>query len=144
MNWIVDANVACKWYLDEPGSAAARRLLDGDDVLAAPDIVLAEVVNVAWQRRRRGEIGAPHAAAIARHLPTALVLIPSREILERALDVAVAIDQPVYDCLYVAAAERFEAALVTDDRKLLAAIRKGRLRISTRWLARLGDPGAPT
>jgi predicted nucleic acid-binding protein len=144
MNWIVDANVACKWYLDEPGSAAARRLLDDDGVLAAPDIILAEVANVVWQRRRRGEIGASQTAEIARHLPTALVLVPAREIVERALEIAVAIDQPVYDCLYIATAERFEAPLVTDDRKLLAAIRKGRLRIAARRLARLGDPGAST
>jgi predicted nucleic acid-binding protein len=64
--------------------------------------------------------------------------------VERALEIAVAIDQPVYDCLYIATAERFEAPLVTDDRKLLAAIRKGRLRIAARRLARLGDPGAST
>jgi hypothetical protein len=32
----VDASVAVKWFIDEPGTDKAIRLLEGDDQLIAP------------------------------------------------------------------------------------------------------------
>src|SRR4051794_18816481 len=40
-------------------------------------------------------------------------------LLGRALDIALAFDHPVYDCLYVALAERRGERLLTADRRLL-------------------------
>ncbi|CAN5558904.1 hypothetical protein BH23ACT7_BH23ACT7_08320 [soil metagenome] len=43
MTVIVDASVALKWTLAEPGRAAAVALRDGRDELVAPDLLAAEV-----------------------------------------------------------------------------------------------------
>jgi predicted nucleic acid-binding protein len=51
MTLIVDASVALQWYLREPGADAARQILAGDEVLVAPDLVVAEVCNVSWLAR---------------------------------------------------------------------------------------------
>ena len=53
MTLVVDASVALKWFVDEDGSDRAVALLDGDEPLIAPDLVVAEVCNAAWKSLRR-------------------------------------------------------------------------------------------
>ena len=45
MKCVVDASVAVKWLVEEPGSAEARELLAGEDSLLAPDLLVPEVCN---------------------------------------------------------------------------------------------------
>ena len=46
--FVVDASVALKWFLiDEPYSDESVRLLNGNIVLIAPEMVLVEVSNAA-------------------------------------------------------------------------------------------------
>ena len=116
MNLVIDASVACKWYLDEPLADAARRLAESDDMFLAPDLILAEVGNVLWQRLRKGEITDLQAKQITSQLPGVFfALVPTATLLERALQIAVEVDHPVYDGLYLALAERWDAPLVTAD-----------------------------
>ena len=69
MTRVIDASIACKWYLDEDGSKEARTLLEEmGSPFIAPDIILAEVTNVLWLRLRRGEIGEAQATLAANHL----------------------------------------------------------------------------
>lgn len=120
MTRVIDASIACKWYLDEPGSDQARALLeDGETLLIAPDIIIAEVANVLWLRLRRGDIEAEQAILATSHLADSfLTLIPSRTLIDRALKIAREIDHPIYDCLYLATAEQWEADFVTADKQL--------------------------
>jgi predicted nucleic acid-binding protein len=46
---VVDSSVALKWYWNEPDSHAALVLLDSDDRLIAPDLIVAELCNAAWR-----------------------------------------------------------------------------------------------
>jgi predicted nucleic acid-binding protein len=50
-------------------------------------------------------------------------LIESVPLVPRALELALRLDESVYDCLYVAAAIESEAALVTADARLARAAR---------------------
>jgi len=47
---VIDASVAVKWFVEEPDSSAAHRLLEahatGETTLVAPDLVVYEVSNV--------------------------------------------------------------------------------------------------
>ena len=49
-----------------------------------------------------------------------------------------ALEQPIYDCFYIAAAERWEAPLFTDDKRFFAAIKKGKLKAKARLIETLG------
>jgi predicted nucleic acid-binding protein len=119
MNLIVDASVVMKWFVDEPLHENARRLLKTGESLHAPDLLVAEVGNIAWKKANRGEIGWEQARKIARSLrDSPISLQASGELLDRALQLALSIKHPVYDCLYLACTEHLEGTFVTADEKL--------------------------
>lgn len=122
MKLVVDANIAVKWLFTEAGTAEARQLLSPRIVLHAPDLILTEAANVVWKKARRHEIAnaQPYLEELAR-LPDAVALHPSADLVAHAATIALEIDHPVYDCLYLACAEAEEAPLVTADSRLCDA-----------------------
>lgn len=124
MTLVVDASVACKWFISEPGSDAAEALVADNQVLLAPDLIAAEVCNVAWLKLRRGEITSEQAMAMVEGLPDVLdELVPSVQVARRALEIANALAHPAYDCFYLALAELRGTRMVTDDRRLLGRLK---------------------
>ena len=119
MKLIVDASVAVKWLFIEEGTVEARQLLAHRIVLYAPDFLLTEAANVIWKKARRKEIThtQPYLEELTR-LPDAVMLCPSADLVALASAIALEIDHPVYDCLYLACAEVEGAPLVTADGKL--------------------------
>ena len=119
MKLIVDASIAVKWLIAEPHSHEARRLLAPRIVLHAPDFILTEVANVIWKKARRKDIPSPqpYIEELA-NITDAVGLQPSTELVIKAAALAVQIDHPVYDCVYLACAEAGSAPLVTADERL--------------------------
>ncbi len=119
MKAVVDADVAVKWLFTEDGIVEARQLLAHRVTLHAPDFILTEAANVIWKKARRREITdtRPYFEELAR-LDDVVELSPSADLLAHAAAIAIEIDHPVYDCLYLAGAEVEEAPLVTADRRL--------------------------
>lgn len=116
---VVDASVAVKWFLAEPGDLEAMNLARGDESLIAPELIVAEVVNVMWKRVAAGAIERAQAADVPRALAEVLTdLSPLMPLAARALAIAVELRHPAYDCFYLALAEREDARLVTADRRL--------------------------
>lgn len=127
MTRVIDASVACKWFFDEQGSEEARKLLTNGLVIA-PDLIVAEVTNVAWRRVIQAEVEIDHAtAAVAGLISVMDQLVSAAPLGEPALAIAHALNHPAYDCFYVALAEDREAVLVTGDRALLRRVAQ------TRW-----------
>ena len=124
MKAVVDASVAVKWLFTEDGTVEARQLLAHRIALHAPDFILTEAANVIWKKARRREItdAQPYFEELAR-LGDLVALSPSADLLAHAAAIAIEIDHPVYDCLYLACAEVEEAPLVTADRRLCDAAR---------------------
>lgn len=92
-------------------------------------VLRAEVGNVAWKRAWKGEISPEHARAVAHALPQLLsVTMPSRDLLDAALELALKREHPVCDCMYVAPAESRKAPLVTADTRLLERLWGARWR----------------
>ncbi|MEE8562589.1 MAG: type II toxin-antitoxin system VapC family toxin [Alphaproteobacteria bacterium] len=120
MSLIIDASVAVKWFVREDGHGDALELLDRAEDLHAPDLILSEAANTAWKKCRRGELARDQAEAIATALPHYFSRIwPSRGLIARALDLALALDHPVYDGLYLACAEAADGTLISADRRLI-------------------------
>jgi len=122
MSLIVDASVALKWGVEEEGSDRAHALL-AQSKLLAPDLVAAEVANALWKKQRRGELGAGQfAAALAAAMRGYDELTPASDLAFRALELAVGLDQPAYDCFYLALAEARASELITADKRLLVQL----------------------
>ncbi len=126
MKAVVDASVAVKWLFTEDGTVEARQLLAHRIVLHAPDFILTEAANVIWKKARRREVAdaQPYLHELAR-LGDLVSLAPAAELVIHATAIALRIDHPVYDCLYLACAEVEEAPLVTADRRLRCATPPG-------------------
>jgi predicted nucleic acid-binding protein len=120
---IVDASVACKWFFPEPGSAEAEALLGEQDPLMAPDLIVAEICNVAWKRLRSGDITEAHATGAMAQIGRMVdVLSPLADLAPRAIEIARALDHPAYDCFYLTLAEREHTYLVTADDVLVRRV----------------------
>lgn len=114
---VVDASVAAKWLLPEPGSDAAAAILEKPDVsLHVPEVFDAELGNVLWKRVQRSELNVEDATTLAgliggipatRHTHAGL--------LEGAVRVALHLSISVYDGLYVALAQALGVPLATAD-----------------------------
>ena len=117
---LIDASVACKWVLGEDDSARAKELLEENAALAAPSILAEEVTGAIVRRFRAGALPEP-LARDAYHEWTALIdegavhLLPVDQLRDDAVDLALRMKHPFVDCLYLAAARRLHASLLTAD-----------------------------
>ena len=131
MTWVVDASIAIKWVIPEPLSDAADRLRVGDQEFLAPDLLLVEVANALWKKTTAGQISAREAdAALNLVVESGINLHPTGPLLPRAMEVARRLAHPVYDCVYLALAEREDIALVTADQRFLRRLSSRRLGVS--------------
>lgn len=123
MSVVIDASVALKWVLDEPGKEAADALLEEE--LIAPSLWLLEAANALWRRTQRGEISGDEATERLTELFNAPVTTATIEDdLLAAADLANALGHPVYDCLYLAMALRENTYVVTADVRFHAVVDK--------------------
>jgi predicted nucleic acid-binding protein len=122
---VIDASVATKWVLPEIGSDLAAALRHQDDDLIAPALIAGEVGNAIWKRvmwRELSQDDAVRAVDIAVSLVSRL--IPMEELASRALQMAIELQHPIYDCFYLALAERERVALVCADGPLVKKAKK--------------------
>ena len=116
---VIDASVALKWVVEEPGTPEALALRQKAK-LVAPELLLVECANILWKKVRRGELSQEEAWLAARLLQAAEVeLLPTRALLEAATRLAVELDHPAYDCLYLAMAVERDCPFVTADDRFL-------------------------
>lgn len=118
---VIDASVAVKWVVAEAGTDDA--LVLRRTRLIAPDLLVAECANILWKKVRRGELTPDEASLAARLLERADIdLKPMRTLLDAASRLAVMLDHPAYDCVYLAFAEAEGCPFVTADDRLLRRV----------------------
>jgi predicted nucleic acid-binding protein len=127
MQYVIDASLAFKWLVDEVDSDKARQLREdfrnGIHDLLAPEIFSSEVANILAMNERKGIIPPGGGAVLLDDLLTTMPRLrpPRQRLLRRSYAIATHIRETVYDCLYVALAEREGCELVTADDKLVIA-----------------------
>jgi predicted nucleic acid-binding protein len=127
MRAVVDSCVALKTVLPEIDTPKAVRLLNefraGLHELLAPDTFPVEVAHALTRAERKGVIhrplGVKRLVAVMRNPPD---LHPYLPLLPRAAAISSGTGQGVYDCLYVALAEREGCELITSDTKLITKL----------------------
>jgi predicted nucleic acid-binding protein len=125
MTYVLDVSAALCWVLPRPASPRAVRLRDecrrGTHTLIAPSIFPAEAASALTKAERQKLIAVGDAGVLlADILATPPTIHPYEPLLARAVGISSATRGGLYDCLYVALAEREGCELVTDDQKLIA------------------------
>jgi predicted nucleic acid-binding protein len=128
MKYVLDASVAFKWEVPELNSDKAIRLRDesraGLRELIAPDFFPVEVAHSMTRAERQGRISPSDGWRLwLGIMADAPILHPYLPLMARAYALSSSIRHGVYDCLYIALAEREGCELVTADDKLVKNLR---------------------
>jgi predicted nucleic acid-binding protein len=114
MKLVLDSSIAVKWVIAEADTPKAVQLRDamrnGLRELIAPDVFPIEVAHAIAKAERQGRIGVGDGVPFVGDVLTTLpILHAALPLLPRAFVIASTARIGVYDCLYVALAERNSA-----------------------------------
>jgi predicted nucleic acid-binding protein len=125
---VIAASIAIKWVVEEDGTPQALALRRRGKLIA-PELLVAECANILWKKVGRGELSKDEAVFAARLLQAAEIeLLPTRSLLETATRIAIELDHPAYDCLYIALTVENGCQFVTADDSLLRKLGQRRQR----------------
>lgn len=124
MKYVLDSNVAVKWVLPEIESPTARALRDGYGrgihFLISPDIFPVEVGHALTRAERQHRINQSESLNLWTDVMTSPPQLFSHlSLMPDAIRLSSQIRIGVYDCLYVALAEREQCRVATADQRLL-------------------------
>lgn len=118
---VIDTMIFAYAFLKASGEyEESLRVLEQSKSIWVPDIFRAEFANVLWQYVTHKKLSRDLAGEIlldAENLTSEF--ISSSLLWERALELAVSFNHPVYDTLLIALAELKRSKLITYDKKLL-------------------------
>jgi predicted nucleic acid-binding protein len=127
MKYVLDASVGIKWVMNEVDSTEARHLRDDFrnqiHELIAPDSFPLEAAHALTKAGRRG-IVTDATKLWVELMVDSPQLFPSVPLMLRALGIGSQASIGVYDCLYVALAEREGCELVTADTRLINSLQQ--------------------
>jgi predicted nucleic acid-binding protein len=119
--FVLDASVALRPFLQEPGGVEAARLVEAAESVVVPDLFYVECANVLWKRaRRQGLTPELVTRVLGQLLKAGLVTVPCAALVEDAAVIALRTGISAYDALYVALAIPRGIPLLTADRRLIA------------------------
>lgn len=117
---IVDASVALKWLVPESDSAKAEAIVANDETLHAPHFLMLETVNACWKNWRKQLIDKQVALEASSKLKGLIDAWHHDEnLIDNAARLAVELQHPIFDCIYLALARQLDLPIVTADRRLL-------------------------
>jgi predicted nucleic acid-binding protein len=112
--------------------------------LLAPELLVAECANILWKKARRNELSREEALLAARLLQTAAIeLVPTRSLLAAATRIAIELDHPAYDCLYLALAIANDCRFVAADERFLRKLGGRRSRVRAKAVLLTETVGKP-
>jgi predicted nucleic acid-binding protein len=129
--YVIDASIAVKWVVEETGTVEALSLRR-QGRLIAPELLVAECANILWKKVRRQELSKDEAVLAAVVLAAGLLqradveLQPTRSLLSAATSIAIELDHPAYDCVYIALAIANDCSFVTADESFIRKLSQGR------------------
>lgn len=143
---VVDASVALKWVVTEPGTDEAFALLnsmaDSAGTIVAPEHLIGDVGNALRRRVAQGVLSADDAAVALDNLAELdLEFDGGSELWFRSLSAALDWGVTTYEALYVLLALNRRTDLVTADLRLVDAARRNSLPV--RPLIPRGPPSSP-
>jgi predicted nucleic acid-binding protein len=112
---VIDSSIALQWVLPAEGRERAYRYVRAEDVISA-DILLVEAANVLAKKVRASAMTGDEATNALGLIDRSVSrLVSAQPLVPRALELSITLSHPVYDCVFLACAEREGGKLVTRD-----------------------------
>jgi predicted nucleic acid-binding protein len=127
MKYVIDSSVMVKWVLAEPDSDKALRLRDdfrnSVHELISPDVFAVEASHALTRAERQLRVAVGQARTLFLDiLTTPPRVFPFQSFLLEAIDFSSKVRIGVYDCIYVALAQREQCESVTADSTLVRVL----------------------
>ena len=125
---VLDALVIVKWFTQEEKRSEAleirEKFINQKIDIVVPDLILYEISNALRYNPRFDEEDVKEAidSLIKMELN---IITPTKDIIERAIEISFLKNISVYDAYYIALAENIGFDLVTADEKLSNKVREG-------------------
>ena len=121
---VVDASVCIKQFVPDPLSAKAQQLFahlaNPQNEIYIPDLFYIESANALWKYVRAGQLTATQVQAnLATLKALSLRVISTADLMEEAVNIAIAYGISAYDASYVALSHRVSSPLLTLDQRLV-------------------------
>ena len=101
----------------------AKELSGVPDRLVAPRLITTEIANALARKTMQGVLTRQEAVYHFSTLPLLLLeLVDVDDLIAPALEYACAFRHPIYDLIYLEAARRLDAQLITADRRFAAKL----------------------
>jgi predicted nucleic acid-binding protein len=123
---VLDTSVIIKWFFkgNEGNTKLAnlilKRYLNNEIGIITPEIALFEIANVVKNRIKISQNKQFGIDIIDKIFSLGIIYYTTKEILKNAFDIAIDINESVYDCIFIAAAAHFNLQMITDDKKLFS------------------------
>jgi predicted nucleic acid-binding protein len=127
---VVDTSALIRLYVPDgplpPGlEDAIEDAWQGDGVLMMPELALAEAAQVLWKKEQRGAMTPAEVGEVLEAiLDLPIETLGHRDLLADAMSLAREHSLTVHDALFLAAALRHGASLITADQKLRRAFER--------------------
>lgn len=124
IKYVVDTSVCIKQFISDPLSAKVQQLFfhlgNSNTQIYIPDLLYIESANTFWKYIRAGQLTANQAQANLSNLKALpLQVVSIAELMEEAVNIAIAYGISAYDASYVSLSHRVSAPLLTLDQKLV-------------------------
>jgi predicted nucleic acid-binding protein len=136
-NIVIDTSVIIKWFFSdsEENTSVAhlilKKFLRNEIGIITPEIALFELANVIKNKIKPENNGMIGAEIIDRIYNLGIVFKVTKQVLKNAFNMALVINESVYDCLFIATAEHFKSNFITDDKKLYLSCKNSKKDIKT-------------
>jgi predicted nucleic acid-binding protein len=122
---VIDCSVVLQWVLAGPGTEQALGLLEARHKMAVPDIIRREFEGVLRDAESLGMSADPAVASLPDYLrDLGIDVVDTNPYIPTALDLAMALSQPILACAYLALAIARGCRLVTADKVFVSAARR--------------------
>lgn len=124
---VLDSNVIAAVFFREDGVCEkAENLIRESKTIYTLDIAIAEITNVAWKKvSLQGEDMEVVENALKKcmeFLRSVCIVVSSAELFDVAFRIAVERGITAYDALFASASEKYNAPLITADRRLAESV----------------------
>jgi len=124
---VLDTSVVLKWFKEEIHTEIALKIkeefINGVHEIVEPDLILYEIANAMRYSKLFNQTLIKESLSNLIDMEMDIV-IPTQEILLRAVNLSYSYEISLYDAVYIALAELINATMITADEKLYEKIKE--------------------